>query len=109
MDRSKVHARCDNQGLPLGFTLTGGEASDYGSADDLMALPVPKPKALLADKGYDPVYGARPLKRVIQRELQDKLANQLLAGTIADGSKVEVKGWDGGLNITSKVAKTKVA
>ena len=35
---SKVHARCDNQGLPVGFILTGGEASDYTAADDLMAL-----------------------------------------------------------------------
>jgi len=50
---SKVHARCDNQGRPLGFILTGGEASDYGAVDDLMALPVTKPKVLLADKGYD--------------------------------------------------------
>jgi len=49
----KVHARCDNQGRPLGFILTGGEASDYGAVDNLMALPVTKPKALLADKGYD--------------------------------------------------------
>ena len=46
---SKVHARCDNQGLPIGFILTGGEASDYTAADDLMSLPLPKPKALLAD------------------------------------------------------------
>lgn len=50
---SKVHARCDNQGLPVGFILTGGEASDYTAAADLMALPAPSPKALLADKGYD--------------------------------------------------------
>ena len=44
---SKVHARCDNQGLPIGFVLTGGEASDYTATDDLMVLPLPKPKALL--------------------------------------------------------------
>ena len=48
-----VHARCDNQGLPIGFVLTGGSASDYAAIDDLMALALPKPKALLADKGYD--------------------------------------------------------
>lgn len=50
---SKAHARCDNQGLPIGFILTGGEASDYAAVDDLIALPWPKPTALLADKGYD--------------------------------------------------------
>ncbi|WP_285020036.1 IS5 family transposase [Novosphingobium sp. fls2-241-R2A-195] len=49
----KVHARCDNQGRPLGFILTSGEASDYDAVDALMAIPVIKPKALLADKGHD--------------------------------------------------------
>jgi ATP-dependent Clp protease ATP-binding subunit ClpB len=46
--------------------------------------------AWLADKGYDPVYGARPLKRVIQRELQNPLAQQILEGRIPDGSTVHV-------------------
>ena len=41
------------QGLPLGFILTGGEASDYTAAEPLMDIPVAAPKALLADKGYD--------------------------------------------------------
>ncbi|MCY4304342.1 MAG: ATP-dependent chaperone ClpB [Aestuariivita sp.] len=44
----------------------------------------------LANEGYDPVFGARPLKRVIQRSLQDPLARMLLAGEIADGEKVRV-------------------
>jgi ATP-dependent Clp protease ATP-binding subunit ClpB len=47
-------------------------------------------QAWLADKGYDPVYGARPLKRVIQRELQNPLATQILEGRIPDGSTVHV-------------------
>ena len=44
----------------------------------------------LAEKGYDPAYGARPLKRVIQKNLQDPLAEELLAGRIKDGDKVKV-------------------
>ncbi|MEO1493516.1 MAG: ATP-dependent chaperone ClpB [Pseudomonadota bacterium] len=44
----------------------------------------------LADKGYDPVYGARPLKRVIQKALQDPLAELLLAGAIKDGETLAV-------------------
>jgi ATP-dependent Clp protease ATP-binding subunit ClpB len=44
----------------------------------------------LAEAGYDPVYGARPLKRVIQRNLQDKLAGLLLEGTVRPGETVEV-------------------
>jgi ATP-dependent Clp protease ATP-binding subunit ClpB len=46
----------------------------------------------LADKGYDPVYGARPLKRVIQREVQDPLADKILSGEITDGSTVRIVG-----------------
>jgi len=53
----------------------------------------------LAEAGYDPAYGARPLKRVIQRELQNRLAGKLLAGDIKDGSKVKVQGWQGGLKV----------
>ncbi len=48
----------------------------------------PGAKAWLADKGYDPAYGARPLKRVIQKAVQDPLAEKILAGTIADGDHV---------------------
>jgi len=47
-----------------------------------------KAKKWLADKGYDPAYGARPLKRVIQTELQNKLAEMLLRGEIEDGSRI---------------------
>ncbi|MCB1402908.1 MAG: AAA family ATPase, partial [Rhodobacteraceae bacterium] len=53
----------------------------------------------LADRGYDPVYGARPLKRVIQKELQDQLAEKLLAGDILDGSSVPVTVSDGRLAV----------
>ncbi|PIO99401.1 protein disaggregation chaperone [uncultured Pleomorphomonas sp.] len=49
-------------------------------------------KAWLAEKGYDPVYGARPLKRVIQRQLQDPLAERILAGHVHDGDTVAVTG-----------------
>ncbi|WP_349292010.1 transposase [Gluconobacter sp. Dm-74] len=48
-----MHARCDNQGRPLGFVLTGGQVSDYKAINALMKLSVPTPKAMLADRGYD--------------------------------------------------------
>jgi ATP-dependent Clp protease ATP-binding subunit ClpB len=56
-------------------------------------------EAWLAEKGYDPVYGARPLKRVIQRELQNPLAQQILEGRIPDGSTVHVSASPLGLII----------
>ena len=53
----------------------------------------------LADRGYDPVYGARPLKRVIQKELQDPLARLLLEGRIHDGSEIKVDAENDSLTI----------
>ncbi|HLI67391.1 MAG TPA: ATP-dependent chaperone ClpB [Caulobacteraceae bacterium] len=53
----------------------------------------------LAERGYDPVYGARPLKRVIQKELMDLIARKLLAGEIADSSVLEVTVGDDGLDV----------
>ncbi|MGN6551081.1 MAG: ATP-dependent chaperone ClpB [Pararhizobium sp.] len=47
-------------------------------------------RAWLAEKGYDPAYGARPLKRVIQKEVQDPLAEKILLGEIADGETVRI-------------------
>ena len=53
----------------------------------------------LAERGYDPAYGARPLKRVIQKELIDVIARKLLAGDLADGSVIEVTAGEAGLQI----------
>ncbi|SLN25583.1 Chaperone protein ClpB [Roseovarius gaetbuli] len=61
----------------------------------------------LADEGYDPVFGARPLKRVIQRALQDPLAESLLAGDILDGSTVPVTAGAEGLIIGDRVGTTR--
>jgi ATP-dependent Clp protease ATP-binding subunit ClpB len=57
----------------------------------------------LAQKGYDPAYGARPLKRVIQKSLQDPLAELLLAGRIVDGQAVPVSAGADGLAIDGEV------
>ncbi|WAC29536.1 ATP-dependent chaperone ClpB [Ancylobacter sp. SL191] len=51
----------------------------------------PEARDFLAEKGYDPAYGARPLKRVIQKLLQDPLAGRILAGTVKDGDVVRVE------------------
>ena len=59
----------------------------------------------LADKGWDPAYGARPLKRVIQKAVQDPLAEMILAGTIKDGEKVTVSAGKQGLTFNGKLAQ----
>ena len=72
------------------FTIATGEVSP-----GLVSAAAIVPAQLLSwqmatDRGYDPVYGARPLKRVIQRELQNPLAQQILEGRIPDGATVRV-------------------
>ena len=62
----------------------------------------PKARQWLADKGYDPAYGARPLKRVIQKWVQDPLAQMLLAGEIGDGSTIKLGAAHGRLTINGK-------
>ena len=62
-------------------------------------------RTLLGNLGYDPTYGARPLKRVIQRELIDKLALALLEGEFADGDRIGVDAAEGELRFT-KVGST---
>ena len=63
-------------------------------------------KDWLASEGYDPVFGARPLKRVIQRSLQDPLAEMILAGEVKDGARVFVSAGADGLIIGDRVAAT---
>ncbi len=62
-------------------------------------------KAWLAEAGYDPTYGARPLKRVIQRSLQNPLATMLLEGTIREGETVRVSAMGDGLAINGRLAE----
>jgi ATP-dependent Clp protease ATP-binding subunit ClpB len=61
-----------------------------------------KARQWLADKGYDPAYGARPLKRVIQKQVQDPLAQMLLAGEVADGTAVRIGVANGALTFNGK-------
>ena len=61
----------------------------------------------LAATGYDPVYGARPLKRLLQKEIETVLARKILAGEVGDGSRVMVDlGPNGALTFASTSAET---
>ena len=71
-----------------------------------MRLALDEPaKAWLAESGYDPVYGARPLKRAIQRHLQNPLATLILEGRIKDGETIRVGAAKGGLTINGVQAE----
>ncbi|MBM4063817.1 MAG: type VI secretion system ATPase TssH, partial [Planctomycetes bacterium] len=59
-------------------------------------------KTFLGNQGYDPVFGARPLKRLLQRELETRIGRKLIAGEIVDGSTVHVDVREGALAIEAK-------
>jgi ATP-dependent Clp protease ATP-binding subunit ClpB len=63
----------------------------------------------LAEKGYDPAYGARPLRRIIQKNLQDPLAEMILSGRLKDGEKVAISASKSGLTFNGKVAAAAAA
>ncbi|GFE64914.1 ATP-dependent chaperone ClpB [Litoreibacter roseus] len=63
-------------------------------------------RAWLAEEGYDPVFGARPLKRVIQRALQDQLAEMILSGDIKDGDAIDVSAGADGLLVGDRVSSS---
>ena len=65
----------------------------------------PSARAWLADKGYDPVYGARPLKRAIQKAVQDPLAELILSGEVRDGTHVPIAAGRDGLRIAGHGAE----
>jgi len=62
----------------------------------------PSAREWLADKGWDPAYGARPLKRVIQKNVQDPLAELILSGQVKDGEKVVISAGKQGLTFNGK-------
>ncbi len=64
---------------------------------DIKLTLTPRARDWLANEGYDPAYGARPLKRVIQRAVQDGLADEILSGRIADGDQVLIDAGEDGL------------
>jgi ATP-dependent Clp protease ATP-binding subunit ClpB len=65
----------------------------------------PSAREWLAEKGWDPAYGARPLKRVIQKSVQDPLAEMILAGSVKDGEKVDISAGKQGLTFNGKLAQ----
>jgi ATP-dependent Clp protease ATP-binding subunit ClpB len=64
-----------------------------------------KARDWLAEKGYDPAYGARPLKRTIQKAVQDPLAELILSGKVKDGEKVEISAGRQGITFNGEVAQ----
>ena len=66
----------------------------------------PSARQWLADKGWDPAYGARPLKRVIQKSVQDPLAEMILAGKVRNGDRVAISASAKGLVFNGEAVPT---
>jgi ATP-dependent Clp protease ATP-binding subunit ClpB len=64
-----------------------------------------KAREWLAEKGYDPAYGARPLKRVIQKSVQDPLAELILSGKVKDGEKVAISADRQGITFNGEAVR----
>jgi len=99
LSRENMDGIVDIQLAILGKRLTGRKIEL--AIDD-------KAQTWLADHGYDPIYGARPLKRVIQKAVQDPLAELLLSGDVLDGSQVDITADENGLVINDVGAKPKL-
>ncbi len=66
-------------------------------------------KEFIADKGFDPVFGARPLKRTIQKYIEDPIAEEILRGNFSDGSRIQVKKKGGNLDFSEMRKQTQRA
>ena len=69
----------------------------------------PEARELIANTGYDPVYGARPLKRVIQRELQNPIAMAVLEGTYHEGDTIVIGAEGGRVTFSRRSAQPEAA
>jgi len=77
--------------------ITGAIAGVRAHGYDIVLKLDAKAREWLADKGYDPAYGARPLKRVIQKAVQDPLSELILSGKVKDGETVAISAGKAGL------------
>ena len=79
---------------------------DYLLADRRLTIHLtPEARAHIAREGFDPVFGARPLKRVIQQRIQNELAMRLLQGVITDGDSIHIGLKDGRIDIVQEEKK----
>ena len=85
-----IFSSLDRSELGQTVELNSDRLSDRLAGRRLKLAVTPAARAWLADHGFDPVYGARPLRRLMQQQIDDQLANLLLAGSIHDGSLVRV-------------------
>jgi len=99
LDEILIFRRLSRQNMTGIVEVQLGRLTKMLADRDLTLDMTPAAKHWLADKGYDPVYGARPLKRVIQRELQNPLATRILEGKVVPGAPITVDAGPDGLLI----------
>ncbi len=102
VDETLLFHRLERKHMGAIVDIQFGRLQKLLSDRDIKLTLTDKARDWLANEGYDPSYGARPLKRVIQREVQDGLAEMVLAGDIADGDRVLVDAGEKGLVLTAQ-------
>ena len=102
--RSSCSTGCRSRRWRGSSTFRCGAGASCWTTARLRSQLEPAARDWLADKGWDPAYGARPLKRVIQKSVQDPLAEMILSGRIKDGEKVVVSASKQGLKFNGEVA-----
>ena len=80
-----------------------GQVADRLAEEQLTLRLGPAAKDFLVDRGYDEQYGARPLKRAVQRYVEDPLSEKILMGEISKGDEIEVDAGPGGEALTFRV------
>ena len=88
--RTHLPAECERNDLAKIVDLEVAKVVERIRAEDIKVHLDPSAVELLIDKGYDPTYGARPMRRVVEKYLEDPLAEELLRGNIKQGDTLEV-------------------
>ncbi|WP_285024634.1 ATP-dependent Clp protease ATP-binding subunit [Plantibacter sp. ME-Dv--P-122b] len=104
IDEIVLFRKLDQQQLQEIVGLMLGRTTERLAARGASLETTPEALALLAELGYEPEYGARPLRRLIQREVDDRIAELVVSGGVGDGSTVHVDAVDGKIVVTERSA-----
>ena len=100
MDGAKVHA-LGKKVISEIVEIQLGQLTDQLKKRGIKATIDPSAKKYIAEHGFDPEYGARPIKRLIQKAILDNLADRIIKGEVKDGTRIRIKGEASGIRVTA--------
>ena len=99
-----VRARCRRRSSSASSTSSSWSSTRSSTRRKVFIQLTPAARRYLAEKGYDPTFGARPMARLIQTEIKRVLADEILFGRLRDGGRVEIDAADGGADVQLRAA-----